>query len=328
MFIPAKYVLTAEISRLLASIEASKEVIEEIVIPVEIENNIRRKSTLSSSLFSARIEGNTLTLEDMPAAPSKVQKKAEVYNLLKAINWLKEKNKKDVTVTDILSYHKIAMEGLVESENLGKFRKNPEAIFNSAGIAVFMAPPASRILPLITRLIKFANGNRETSVPIRACLAHYTFERIHPFLDGSGRVGRLLLQKILLQGGYGMKGLLPLEEYLDNHRTIYYHALESPERDVTDYLEFMLTAIAETAKNARELISEKQKADVTDFLLPRRAEIYNIIKDHRMVNFDSLRRRFMAVNERTLRYDLKQLQDRGLIKKLGTTKGVYYRVSN
>lgn len=61
-----------------------------------------------------------------------------------------------------------------------------------------------------------------------------------------------------------------------------------------------------------------------DSLLPKRKEIYLTIKDHGLMNFDMIRRRFMAVNERTLRYDLKKLADAKLIKKLGTTKGVYY----
>jgi len=61
-------------------------------------------------------------------------------------------------------------------------------------------------------------------------------------------------------------------------------------------------------------------------LLPRREEIYNTIRDHRMVNFDMIRRRFLMINERTLRYDLKQLQKAGLIRKRGVTKGVYYEI--
>jgi DNA-binding transcriptional ArsR family regulator len=104
--------------------------------------------------------------------------------------------------------------------------------------------------------------------------------------------------------------------------------LEEPEKDATDYLIFMLTAIDETGKNAKELILEKQEAEVADYLLPRRAEIYNIIRDHKLVNFDFLRRRFASVNERTLRYDLKKLADQGLIRKRGATRGVYYEVVN
>ena len=72
------------------------------------------------------------------------------------------------------------------------------------------------------------------------------------------------------------------------------------------------------------MLTDTTKTANEDFLLPRRLEIFNIIGDHRMVNFDTIRRRFLTVNERTLRYDLKKLADLGLIKKRGVTKGVYY----
>ena len=70
----------------------------------------------------------------------------------------------------------------------------------------------------------------------------------------------------------------------------------------------------------------KQTVEAVDYLLPRRSEIYHIIKDHELVPFDTIRRRFMAVNERTLRYDLKKLADAGLIRKRGVTKGVSYQI--
>ena len=173
--------------------------------------------------------------------------------------------------------------------------------------------------------MKFVNSKKETFVPIRASLSHFIFEKIHPFLDGNGRVGRLLTQSILHKGGYGMKGMLSLEEYLDTHRILYYRGLEASEKDVTDYVEFMLEAISTTAEKAKNTAMQKKELKVEDFLLPRRAEILNIIKDHKIVNFDQIRRRFFAVNQRTLRYDLKKLVDGGLITKLGETKGVYYQ---
>ncbi len=230
-------------------------------------------------------------------------------------------------IKDILSFHKIILNNLSAQNNLGKFRNEVSAIFNSAGIAIYLPPPPKSILSLMNRLINYSNSNKEQFVPIKACLTHYAFEKIHPFLDGNGRVGRLILQKIMIQEGYGMKGLLSVEEYLDNHRSSYYDALEETERDVTNYLQFMLEAISETSIQAKNLVIQKQKADITDFLLPRRAEIYSIIKDHQLINFDMIRRRFMAVNERTLRYDLKKLQDKGLISKRGITKGVYYQIA-
>ena len=327
MLIPPKYNLTPKISQLLQTIEACKEVIDSVNIPPELEINIRRQSTLKSSLFSARIEGNPLTLEELNFSTSKDQKKAEVFNILRALNWIHERRHKDLTIADILTIHKMVMEGLTEKLDRGKFRTNLEAIYNSAGIAIYLPPRPSQIAPLTKHLLKFTNSTKEQFVPIRTCLAHYTFEKIHPFLDGSGRVGRLLLQLILVKGGYGMKGLLSLEEYLDSHRAEYYKSLEEPEKDVTDYLEFMLEAIMTTAQAAKEKVLSKEETTIEDLLLPRRAEILSIIKDHQIINFDVIKRRFMAVNERTLRYDLKHLLDRGLIKKRGTTKGVYYEIS-
>ncbi len=323
MLIPGKYILTPKISELLSSIEASKEIIESITIPPEVENNIRRQSTLRSSVYSARIEGNELTIDDLNSA-SKNQQKVEIFNILKALNFISKKSKKDVLVSDITDIHKIVLSEL--HPDVGHVRHNMEAIFNSAGIAIYRPPPPRQLPLLLNKLIKYINSGRERFIPIKASLAHYTFEKIHPFEEGNGRVGRVMLQKILKQGGYGMKGLLSLEEYLDNHRSEYYKSLEAPERDLTDYLEFMLTAIDETAKSAREMVQTKQKAELTDYLLPRRAEIFRIIQEQKLVNFDRIRRRFSKVNERTLRYDLKKLQDAGHIRKLGTTKGVYYSI--
>ncbi len=322
MLIPPKYTFSPEISQLLSRIEASKAVIDAIKIPIEVEQNIRRKSTLRSALFSARIEGSDLTLDTFDASSNK--KKAEVYNILKATEWLYSQHSKDIHTIQLQQLHKTALHGLIDKSQLGNFRAEVSAIFNSAGIAIYMPPPPSHIRPLVDRLIKYAQSPKEPFIPIRASLAHYIFEKIHPFMDGNGRVGRLLLQKILAQYGYGMKGLLSIEEYLDNHRSSYYRALEEPEKELSDYIVFMLTAIADTAEKAQALVSQKQQNDGTDFLLPRRAEIYTIIKEQRLVNFDMIRRRFLAVNERTLRFDLKQLQDAGLIRKRGTTKGVYY----
>ncbi len=327
MLIPPIYTLTPEISGLLSDIEASKHVIDAIVVPEAVEVNLRRQSHLKSSLFSARIEGNTLTLDELTHVASKDQKKAEITNILKAMSWIQEKAQKDFVEKDILTIHKLAMQGLTEADNLGKLRRNMEAIFNSAGIAIYMPPSPRQVPAAVNRLVKYITSDKERFVPIKAVLAHYIFEKIHPFLDGNGRVGRLLIQKVLAHGGYGMKGMLSIEEYYENHRSEYYRMLEEPEKDLTEYVAFMLTAIAETAKAARETILSKKNVEPEDFLLPRRAEIVQIIKDHKLVNFDQIRRRFLQVNERTLRYDLLSLQKGGFIRKLGSTKGVYYELT-
>jgi Fic family protein len=326
MLIPPTYQLTAEIVSLLTSISAHRDVISSVTVPTEVERTIRRQSTLRSSLFSAKIEGNTLTLDEVSRLPSKDQRKAEVWGILRASNWIFEREKKDITLADVLTLHSLSMKGLIGEDTLGKLRINMEAIFNSQGIAIYMPPPPKQVPALMEKFVKYANSDRERFVPIRAVLSHYIFEKIHPFLDGNGRVGRLVLQKVLAHGGFGMKGMLTLEEYLDSHRTQYYRSLEDPEKDVTDYVTFMLTAIEASALEARTLLLEKKTVSREDYLLPRRAEILRITKDQTLISMDQLKRRFVKVNERTLRFDVKRLVEDGFLVKLGTTRGVYYKI--
>lgn len=324
MITPPKYTLTSKISESLSQIESAKDVINAVPIPPEIELNIRRKSTLKSSLFSARIEGNNLTLEDVIRLPSKDQRQIEINNILKVVNLISERPAKDISLKDLLGFHSTIMKGIIEHENLGKFRTETSAIFNTAGIAIYLPPPPRQINSLMNKLIIYINSSKENFIPIRAVIAHFIFEKIHPFLDGNGRVGRALLQAVLAKGGYGMKGLLAVEEKLDKQRTNYYKGFENPDRDITDYIEFMLDCIAEAARDAKNQILEKKEVEAEDYLLPRRSEIYQIIKDQKLVSFDQIRRRFLKINERTLRYDLKKLQDANLIRKRGETKGVFY----
>jgi len=322
MVIPPKYKISSTIAKHLGNIEAIKQIIDAISISQHLEINIVRQSTLKSSLFSARIEGNPLSLSNLPNTSSKDIKKIEVFNILKALGQIKQKTKKDITKKNILLIHEIVMNGLTTS--LGRFRTEVSAIFNQAGIALYLPPTPKQIDKLIDELLAFVNSKGEENIPIRACLAHFVFEKIHPFLDGNGRVGRILLQQILQNNGYSMHGMLTIEEYLDTNRPFYYKALENKSTDVTQYLEFMLGAISESAKSVKDIILKKNDVVKEDYLLPRRLEILNIIRDHRLVNFDQIHRRFMAVNARTLRFDLKKLIDSDLIKKRGTTKGVYY----
>lgn len=325
MLIPPKYFLTPKISRLLSSIEASKAVVDSVNIPVEVELNIRRKSTLNSSLFSARIEGNPLLPEDLITTSSKNLKKVEVNNILRAMNWIAERSARDITTKDILALHELSMKSIDYIENLGKFRKSHEGIFSSGGAVIYHAPPPILVPKLIDRLLKYINSDKEQFIPVRAAIAHFIFEKIHPFIDGSGRIGRLLFLMVLSKGGYSFKGILPFEEKIDKKRETYYKMLEEPDRDITSYLEFMLEMLAESAESTKKEILGKKNLQKHDFLLPRRNEILSIIKDHKLVNIDFIKRRFLKINERTLRNDLKKLIDGGFIQKLGTTRGVYYK---
>ena len=182
------------------------------------------------------------------------------------------------------------------------------------------------ISKLLDELLTYTNSGSEKFPLIKAFIAHLVFEKIHPFLDGNGRVGRLLISLILKVKGWDFTFTIPFEECLDQNKSDYYYYLDIGLTDTNDYLVFMLNAyLAEIEKIKEHIEKESNKGE---FLPPRQEEISNIIKDHNAVSFDMIRRRFLKVPERTLRYDLKKLLDKDIIEKTGETKGRYYRIKN
>lgn len=323
MKIPPKYTLNNNILNSISIIESNRGTIDAVDLPIAVEQNLRRKAILGSSLFSARIEGNTLKREDVSDLrdiTSKEKQKLEVANLFKTINFVLAKFDKNKLIkeSDILSWHKI-----LNFE--GKWRTEHEGIFDAAGNAVYHAPPPSHIPGLISDLAAYINKDTDENPLIKAVLTHLLFEKIHPFVDGNGRVGRLLQLAVLSINGYGMNGMVVTEEIIDKKRQLYYQAISDSVGDnATEFVETMLEFMVEATSVAKDKMLAGKKFTQTDMLPLRRQELLQIIRDHRTVTLDFLHRRFLNVDDRLLRYDLKQLIDLGFVTKIGKTKGVIY----
>lgn len=333
MKIPNSYQFTKEIGLYLATIEANKDVINTISIPIELEKIMRGQSILGSSIFSARIEGNTLTRREISSFSdllSDDKNKIEVANIYRAIELVLFDFRKLQKIEEkhILGFHGQIMKNILHGNYLGKLRTEHEGIFDSMGNMIYEAPAPKFVQPYIGQLVKLINSYTEKSIPIRATLAHLTFENIHPFVDGNGRVGRLLQFAVLHQGGYGMKGLSFPEELIENNRQAYYRALETSQSgrgDGTEFVELMLSFLAQSSTTAKQSLLEKQKTYTSlDLLAPRRAELVQIIREHKMISLDALHRRFLKISPRLLSYDLKYLSDKGFIQKIGKTRGALY----
>ena len=188
-----------------------------------------------------------------------------------------------------------------------------------------MPPPPTQISKLLDNLLAYVNSEQKFPLVV-AFVAHLVFEKIHPFLDGNGRVGRLLIPVILKSKGWDFSLAVPFEEYLDEHKDEYYFYLDQGLENTNNYLEFMLEAFYMQIEEIKNQINEERAKEAHPFLPPRQEEILNIIKDQIIVSFDMIRRRFIQVPERTLRYDLKKLLDRKMIEKSGETRGRYYRI--
>jgi Fic family protein len=324
MEIPLKYELTREMVDLISQIEVKKTILDNIQIPSSLVTTLQRQSLLKSSLFSAKIEGNTLDIKDLRYSPKlnpDYKQRLEVENILLAFSFITKNQHKEIDIDYILGLHAIVMKGL--RDDLGRIRKEVSAIFNQSGFPVYIPPPPSELPDLLKKLTSYVNEITNENVLIKGSLLHISFEKIHPFLDGNGRVGRLLFQAIIARRGYSFNRLLSIEELLNNRKEEYYAYLD--KNDATSFIEFMLEIINDQAQKILDEIGSKKQAP-DDLLLPRRKEILDVIRDHGIMSLDSIRRRFLKVSSRMIRYDLKKLEEQGFIIKLGTTRGAMYKL--
>jgi len=325
MKFPPVWQKTETIDRFLYDLSVLKAAFSLLPFKKEDALLLRRRSLLKSALYSARIEGNTLSEGDMVyPIRGREREKREVQNLVAAYEYIDRHNPKILSREMILRLHHIISEGV--ASEFGMFRTEESAIFNASGIAVYLTPAPSKISQLMEDWYRYMN-NISDSYPLQAAVSHIWFEKIHPFLDGNGRVGRLVSYWILKRGWYDFGGFVPIEKFLDEHKDQYYYGLSKDTSDVTIFVEFFLEALLSQAQLSLEEVKNPEEKVVPN-LSPRRMELMAMIKDHPMTSFDAIRRRFLAVSVRTLHYDLFMLTRRGFIKKIGSTRGALYTLAN
>ncbi len=288
----------------IIQIEALKLYFEKLDTHQTIKKNILRNSLLKSARFSSKIEGT--------------DSKLEINNLYKAYVYVtSKKSPQKLSLNLFKELHKIVLKNI--SSDCGNFRTDPCAIYNTAGVAIYLAPPAQKVIKLLDDLIEEINNSKDHCL-IKAAIFQFKFEKIHPFLDGNGRIGRLISYLILYKNGFSFNGYLSPEEYINKYREIYYDCLDS-DKNYQPFIKFFLESILNQIKIS---FNDFKNPSNLNHLLPRRREIFEIIKDHPNCSFDFISRRFTKINPKTLHYDLSQLQKEKLIMKAGISRGVTY----
>ncbi|MBD2003845.1 MULTISPECIES: Fic family protein [Cyanophyceae] len=215
------------------------------------------------AVLSSQIEGTQSTLEDVlefeidangQEHPKDIQ---EVVNYVNAMRYGLERLKElPMCLRLIKEIHAKLLEGVRGSERTpGEFRKSQNWIGSSGcnlAKASFVPPPVSEMHQALGNLEKFLHDTTSLPVLIQCGLAHAQFETIHPFLDGNGRIGRLLITFLLCQRGILQRPLLYLSHYLKFHRTEYYDRLMAirTDGDWEGWLKFFLRGIYEVSQSA------------------------------------------------------------------------------
>lgn len=274
---------------------------------------------------SSRIEGTQTNMDEAlmkkeDIAPEKRDDWQEVQNYIQAMNYAIE-DLKNIPISNRLlrKTHEILLSDVRGQSKLpGEFRRSQNWIGGSSlSDAIYIPPTHQEVPELMSDLEKFWH-NENINVPhlIKIAISHYQFETIHPFLDGNGRIGRLLITLYLV--GYGLlkKPSLYLSDFFEKHKSSYYDALSHVRttNDIGHWLKFFLNAVIETSKssvltfqNILKLRNEVQEKILT---LGRRAENAQKLINHLYSN------PFVSVNDVAELFDISYNAANDLIKKL------------
>lgn len=228
---------------------------------------VRKEAVLSSQIEGTQSSLSDLLLyesEELPGVP--LDEVQEVSNYIAAMNYGIKRLKEGFPLSLRLmrEIHGVLLEkGRGSEKDPGEFRRSQNWIGGSRpGNALFVPPPPEKVIACMGSLEKFLHDDPvRTTVLVKAALAHVQFETIHPFLDGNGRLGRLLITLLLCAEGILEEPLLYLSLYFKTNRGKYYDLLQKVRMSGNweTWLKFFLEGIKETAENAvttaRRLVS-------------------------------------------------------------------------
>jgi len=230
---------------------------------------------------SSRIEGTQTNIEDAfkkatDLSPEKRDDWGEVQNYIQAINHaIIQLDHLPLSNRLLKETHEILMQGVRgEHKQPGEFRTSQNWIGVSLKNAVYIPPHHDHIIELMNDMEKFLHDTEHKIPPlIKIAIAHYQFETIHPFLDGNGRLGRLMISLYLASEKLLLKPALYLSDYFERHKTAYVdHLMAVREgRHMREWLIFFLHGIEETAQSSISVFKEILilKAHIEQEVLPR-----------------------------------------------------------
>lgn len=225
---------------------------------------IRKEAVMSSQIEGTQSSLNDLMLyemEGMPGVPMDDVQEVSCYVNALTLGVQRIREGHPITIRLIRELHQALMtSGRGANKNPGEFRQNQVWIGgHRPDEATFVPPPANHIAKCWTDFERFMNDVPTATEPvIKAALAHVQFETIHPFMDGNGRLGRLLIPLILAQANILKEPLLYLSVFFKKHRQTYYNRLQQVRLsgDWENWLGFFADAVASTANQAVQIAQQ------------------------------------------------------------------------
>ncbi|MBI4008680.1 Fic family protein [Candidatus Roizmanbacteria bacterium] len=344
MFVPT-FTITNKILTNISKIEAAEEIIRHSPLLPLWEKQFKEDAIVRSAYHGTHIEGNPLHKEDAKdilmgkeviGRPRDIQ---EIINYRKVIQFIDDEAKKKIErITELLfkKLHRIIVDKIISDDHAGEYRTKQVVVRNSeTGEVTFRPPPPLEIPFLMREFLYWLNRDDKDQLHpvLKAGITHHELVRIHPFIDGNGRVARVMATLILFLGGYDIRRFFSFEEYYDKDAVAYYQNLQRASKgDLTSWLEYFTFGGSIEFEKIKEKILKLSK-DVRlkekfggrqIYLTDRQIKIVEYLQEVGHLQNKVFSTLFPSVSEDTVLRDVQDLTKQGLIKKVGSTKAARY----
>ena len=260
--------LLSDADRALGELNAYSQLVPNVDFFIRM--HITKEATQSSRIEGTRTNMEDALLDEQDIDPDERDDWEEVQNYIKAINAaIIQLDTLPLSNRLLKDTHKTLMQGVRgEEKQPGEFRSSQNWIGVSLKNAIFVPPHDEEVMGLMSDMEKFIH-NDELPVPhlIKIAIAHYQFETIHPFLDGNGRLGRLMIALYFASFGLMHKPALYLSDYFERNKTEYVDRLMAVREgnQLKEWLIFFLYGVRETAENSiqvfKDILSLKERLE-------------------------------------------------------------------
>jgi Fic family protein len=274
---PALMTLLSKADRNLGKLDAFSDLIPDIDFFIKM--HITKEATVSSKIEGTQTSFQEALVKEQDLDPERRNDWNEVHAYIDAMNQaMEEMQRLPISTRLIRQTHETLLQGVRGKEKLpGEFRSSQNWIGPSLKHAIFVPPTHDEIPELMSDLEHFIHSDQNdppSHVPhlVKIALIHYQFETIHPFLDGNGRIGRLLITLYLLDKGLLQKPTLYLSEFFERNRRDYYDNLMRvrEKNDLRTWLEFFLVGVIETTESSistfQKIIALRDRIELTQLI--------------------------------------------------------------
>ena len=325
---PQITILMAQAMQLLGELNAYT-LFRPDVINFSIPMNVVKEATYSNQIEGTKTELDEAILPQGEISPERRDDWEEVQNYVKAMNFAIAKlSELPLCIRLLKEAHKILLSGVRGQHRApGEIRKSQNWIGGSTPSDAFFVPPSAEEVPdLLSDLEKFWH-NESLQIPelIKIAITHYQFETIHPFLDGNGRCGRLLIVLQLIDAQILNKPVLYMSTFFEKHRNSYYDSLSMVRtaNDLEQWIIFFLNGIVETTehgiKTFKAIMELQQEYEEKILILRSRAKnaqkLLNFMYDDPIVSVNWVVEE-LNMNFPTANRLLKSLTELGVLKEI------------